>query len=147
MRRRGYDVQARSTDRGLTQKGLKEYYEGLDVKSPSKVERLPKESRKSYVNRSYDNFCNELERQGDGARGYVMMNFEKLNGSRSFSGHAMFYEVKDGSVKFYDGQSNKSGKELDGIFSLADPSSYSYARVDNLKITEQITKAIVSKKR
>lgn len=139
MRQRGYDVQARSKAQGaVTEELYSTMFKNFKMEYP-KTERLAKESRKDYVNRSYDNLCNQLEKYGNGARGYVGIKWEKSN-----SGHAMYWKVENNRVNFYDGQSGKSNPEK--IFALADPAGHSYARLDNLKVTESVTEAVVSKK-
>ena len=138
MRCRGYDVRARKKAHGEYDSKYTEWFKGAKIENP-KLERQPNESRKSFVIRSYDNLCTEIEKQGNGARGYVGVTYEKMS-----SGHSMFYRVENGSVKFYDGQ-NKSVNN-DKIFSLADPTKYVYARLDNCKVTEQVTETVISRK-
>lgn len=138
MRRRGYDVRARRKAHGLVEDAYNDWFEGVKLEYP-KIDRLPKESRKSYVNRSYDNLCNEIEKCGNGSRGYVGICYEKMG-----SGHSMYWEVSNGKVTFYDGQSKTT--KNDKLFALADPSMHSYARLDNLKLKEGITDTVISKK-
>lgn len=139
MRQRGYDVQARSKAKGaVTETLYSNMFEDFKMSYP-KVERASKESRKDYVNRAYDNLCNEIEKCGNGSRGYVGITWEKSN-----SGHAMYWKVENNRVTFYDGQSGKTNPEK--IFALADPNGHSYARLDNLKLKEGVTEAVVSKK-
>lgn len=136
MRRRGYDVRARKKSSGVVEDAYKDWFDNAKIIYPN-LERKPKESRKDYTLRSYDNLCNEIEKYGNGARGYVGVNYEKMN-----VGHSMYWEVSNNKVTFYDGQS-KSTKN-DKVFSLADPSSYSYARLDNLKLKENVTETVIS---
>ena len=139
MRARGYDVQARSKAQGaVTEKLYANMFKDFKMERP-KMERLPNESRKDYVNRSYDKLCNEIEKCGNGARGYVGIKYEKAN-----SGHAMYWKVENNRVTFYDGQSGKTNP--DKIFALADPAYHSYARLDNLKLNDGVTEAVVSRK-
>lgn len=137
MRSRGYDVRARKKAQGIIVSEYQNWFSDIDIKHPA-LAREPKESRKSYVKRSYDNLCKEIEKCGEGTRGYVSVQYEKVN-----SGHAMFWKVSNGRVTFYDGQ-NKTTHN-DKIFSLADPTQYSYARLDNLKLKKQITEAVISR--
>lgn len=139
MRARGYDVQARSKAQGAVTEVL---YSNMfkDFKmNRSKIERLPKESRQDYANRSYNHLCNEIEKYGNGSRGYVGIKYEKMN-----SGHAMYWKVDNNRVTFYDGQSCKINPEK--LFALADPACHSYARLDNLQLKEGVTEAVISKK-
>lgn len=140
MRQRGYDVRARSKAKGaVTEKLYSDMFEGFKMKRLH-TQRAPKESRKDYANRAYNDLCNEIEKFGNGSRGYVGVKWEKTN-----SGHAMYWTVQNDRVSFYDGQSGK--KNLDREFSLADPSSYSYARLDNLKLKDGVTEAVISNRK
>lgn len=140
MRARGYDVQARSKAQGaVTEVLYSNMFKDFKMNRPN-TQQLPNESRKDYVNRSYNNLCNEIEKYGNGARGYVGIKYEKVN-----SGHAMYWKVENDRVTFYDGQSGKMNP--DKVFSLADPSRHSYARLDNLKLKHGVTEAVVSRKR
>lgn len=136
MRQRGYDVRARKKSNGDAETIYGEWFDNVKIEHPS-ISRNTNESRKSYVQRSFDNLSSQLEKQGDGARGYVGFNYEKTN-----SGHSIYYKVSNGQVTYYDGQSGT--KNPDKLFSLADPRSYSYARLDNLQVKEGITNAVIS---
>lgn len=109
MRQRGYDVRARSKAQGaVTEELYSNMFENFKMQH-SITQRNPKESRREYANRSYNNLCNQIEKFGNGARGYVGVIWEKAN-----SGHAMYWKVDNNTVKFYDGQSGK--KDLDKFF-------------------------------
>lgn len=138
MRARGYDVRARKRVNGITEHELKTWFNGLTIRHP-RIKRMPNESRKSFVNRSYDNLCTQIEKFGNGTRGYVGIQYEKIGG-----GHSLFWTVTDGRVTFYDGQNNKSKVQLDKIFALADPEKHSFARLDNYKVKKGITEAVIS---
>ena len=141
MRQRGYDVVARSKGYGDTANLYSKWFEGAKIEQVPTT-RNPGESRKQYANRAYDNLCKTLEKQGDGARGYVGVHFEK-----TASGHAMYYKVENGAVTFYDGQNKSSGVGTDKTFALADPSAHHYARLDNCKVNESVTEACISNKK
>ena len=139
MRARGYDVRARSKAQGAVPEELyANMFEGFKMEYPS-VGIVQGESRKDLVNRSYDNLCKQIEKYGDGSRGYVGIDYEIGN-----CGHAMYWKVSNGRVRFYDGQSGKTNP--DKLFALANPLRYSYARLDNLTLKEGVTEAVVSKK-
>lgn len=138
MRARGYDVRARKKAQGEVDTIYHDWFDGVEIKHP-KVERQPKESRKDYINRSYDKLCDELESYGNGARGYVGIKYEKMN-----SGHSMYWRVDNGRVTIYDGQSGKTNP--DKLFALSDPAYCSYARLDNCKLKDQVTETVVSVK-
>lgn len=136
MRRRGYDVQARRKATGIQTKQYDDWFAGVKHES-SQVERRPKQSRKDWVNASYDKLCQSIEKKGDGARGYVAFQYEKQK-----SGHTLFWEVQNGSVTFYDGQ---SGKVNPGdVFSFSDQ-RYEYGRLDNCKLKPAVTETCISR--
>lgn len=139
MRSRGYDVRARSKAQGaVTEQLYSNMFEDFTMIHAG-VERQPKESRKAYANRAYNELCNKIEKNGNGSRGYVGIQYEKMN-----SGHAMYWKVENNRVTFYDGQSGKANP--DTLFALSDPNYYQYARLDNLKLKDGVTEAVVSRK-
>lgn len=139
MRARGYDVRARSKAQGMvSEKELPRMFDNVKFENP-KLERTPNESRQDYVQRSYNNLCNQIGKYGNNTRGYVSIQYEKGN-----FGHAMFYKVDNDRVTFYDGQ-NKSINP-DRVFALADPTKHQFARLDHLKLKEAVTEAVISNK-
>ena len=141
MRRRGYDVVARSKAYGIVDSDLEKWYKNPKLESPN-ITKNKGENRKQYANRAYNQVCNNIEKYGNGARGYISLSYEGMK-----SGHAMYWEVQNNKVTIYDAQSGKYGSANDKILSLADPSSYTYARLDNLKINDQITETCRSNPR
>lgn len=129
MRARGYDVIARSSGSGDLSTIWKDMFEKSKIENP-RIEREKGESRRQYVTRAFDNFCNQIEKNGNGSRGSAMFMYEKMNGS----GHSIFWEVKNGTVEFYDGQNKRINNT--NLFSLSDPNSYMFVRLDNLKLRE-----------
>lgn len=136
MRSRGYDVRARKKAKGIYVGEYENWFKNVDIKRPV-FSKEKGETRKKFVLRSYDKLCTEIEKFGDGSRGYVGVQYEKGGG-----GHAMFWKVQNGRVTFYDGQNNTTNN--DRIFALSDPTKYSYARLDNLGLKEQVTEAVIS---
>lgn len=140
MRRRGYDTIARSAGMGQYTSAWKQWFDikDSDIKFIQKGDLKNKTlNRKKYANEQYNKLMNELEKQGDGARGYLGIDYEGFN-----SGHAMFWEVTNGKAAIYDGQSGKTN--VDNVISLADPDSYRYIRLDNKKVKPEVTMMIRS---
>lgn len=138
MRARGYDVIARSSGFGDISTIWKRIFKDAKIENP-RIERNKEWSRKEYVTKAFDNFCNEIEKNGNGSRGSAMFMYEKMNGS----GHSIYWEVKNGTVNFYDGQNKKINNT--NLFSLSDPNTYLFCRFDNLKLNEDyITTMVVS---
>lgn len=141
MRRRGFDIQARSSGHGFNTLDFSKWYKGAKVESAGTT-RNPKESQRKYAERSYNNLCDKLEANGPGARGALTLTYRK-----ALSGHAMYWEVgNDGKVTIYDGQcKKKSGSgRMNDTLSMADPSSYEYVRLDNCELADEVTNTVRS---
>lgn len=136
MRRRGYDVEARKKAKGITSNQYDDWFDGL-VHESSHVERLPGQSRKEWVIQNYNQLCKKIEAKGNGSRGYVAFQYQKFG-----SGHTLFWEVFNGEVTFYDGQSGK--KNPGDVFSFSDQ-RYEYGRLDNCKLKSDITETCISR--
>lgn len=140
MRNRGYDVQARSSGQGFLASDYKKWFNNVNVRKVD-IQKQPRESRKNYMNRAYNEFCNKLEKLGNGASGCALFSYDKLIGG----GHSIWFKVENNRVTFYDGQSGKINP--DDLFALADPTKFEYARLDKLKLKEEVTSMVVSKKK
>ncbi len=141
MRARGYDVVARSSGSGDLAGIWKGIFKDAKIENP-RVERIKGETRKEWVTKAFDNFCNQIEKNGEGSRGSAMFMYEKMNGS----GHSIFWKVENGTVVFYDGQCKKINNT--NLFSLSDPNSYMFVRLDNLKLNgDNISTMVVSSDR
>lgn len=145
MRRRGYDVVARSSASGVAVTRFNDLFENPKiVHQKSTSSQSDFKNRKNYMDSRYDEFCQDIASDGDGARGAFVFNYDKMLGSAT--GHCIFYEVNGKTVNFYDGQSGKSGGNVDSLISISDPNSWSYIRLDNLNLKNDITETVVSRK-
>lgn len=140
MRRRGFDVEARRASEGNTSQIWSDWFAGAKVQQ-THIERQKGESRKEWTQKNYKNLCDKLEKFPNGARGYLGLTWDQKVDSVG-SGHALFWEVENGSVNFYDGQSGKKNDMLD--FSLSNQ-VYRFARLDNCKF-KNANQAVVSRK-
>lgn len=117
---------------------------------------------------AYSNLRTSLQNQGEGARGIVVEGFLSINtvddimkGDRATAFHAMNYEVgKDGKIMIFDTQSHRMSKNLGrevqeysngnivfpGFADTIDPREIYVMRTDNLEPSEEITKAVYSRK-
>lgn len=140
LRERGYDVQARKKNAGEATAIYSDWFKDIKYQT-AKFNKEKGESRKSFVMRSYENLCQKLESFGEGSRGYLGMTWENAN-----SGHVVNWIIEDGNAIFYDGQnpiSYESDKYGD-MFSFT-TQEYTYARLDNLKLKEGVTSAVISR--
>lgn len=131
LRQRGYDVTAQMDSEGYTFGDLKRWYPDAKMERNSRFDADGKVvKQKDYVQNTIDN----LKKQGDGARGNLMVFFT------AGGGHSIVYEVKNGQLFFKDGQANKVYTEkatLTNAFTiqglLNQTSVNSYARLDNIE--------------
>lgn len=139
LRRRGYDVQARSADTG----SLYDYngrFQNAKTKTYS-PERREQESKKEYFNRHYNDVMNDIEKYGEGSRGAFSLFYDQKLGQSA--GHTMFWEVKNGKVRLLDPQSG-SEKTAQDCIALSEINSWMVTRLDNLKLKENITEAVMN---
>lgn len=139
MRRRGYDVEARRSGHGNSTDTYKTWFDGVEMKN-SFTPRANNESRKSWVERSYNSLVKSLEENPNGSRGFCAFNFEKMN-----SGHTISWEIENGEVVFYDSQHHSNPLSVDKVFSFSDQ-NYLWGRLDNCKVTDEVSMAVVSRK-
>ena len=168
LRRRGYDVEARRRDDGSNAGGAEKYFKNgkfstLNIDFENKeifkmsMEEYKKNGKYDYLDaakksrvKAYKSLCKELTKQGDGARGILVIGWvidaRDLTKRTSYF-HALNYAVIEGSVEFYDSQSASKGADHAYGFSYryVDPRDYSYMRTDNLELSKEVTKAVVSK--
>lgn len=139
LRRRGYDVRARRSGHGNSTSRYTDMFPGLK-QQVSSLSREAGESRKSWVMRSYQYLAKNLEANPEGSRGFVAFNYEKMG-----SGHTMFWEIQNGQVIFYDGQSGGTSG-VDKCLSFSDQ-NYLWGRLDNCSITDEVGTVAVSRKK
>lgn len=137
MRRRGYDVEARRSGHGMSTSKYSDWFENVEYKNVKGI-RIKGESRKSWVMGTYEALTKEIEKLPEGARGFCAFQYENMR-----NGHTVSWEIKNGSVTFYDGQSGNT--KTDKVFSFSNQ-NYVWARLDDLKLKPGITDACVSKK-
>lgn len=133
LRRRGFDVQAMKNARGVESgKCFDGWFKDVKMESVSSV-RGSNETKKHFINRSFNNLCLKLEALGDGARGGVNVLFKK-----GMSGHSIYFEVHNNWVSFYDTQNSIVSPNK--LFKNTQP-NYTYARLDNLQLDGSIGEA------
>lgn len=138
MRQRGYDVSASPRSQGTTEEEYKKYFKGVKIKSAGAL-KDPKETRKQWAERCYDSLCQELSSYGPNARGFVSFAWEN-----AVSGHTMTWVTNSsGEVYFYDPQDGK--KNATSNLSLSNQ-QYIWARLDNCRIDDSITKVVENRK-
>lgn len=132
MRRRGYDVTSRKASIGYGYDDVTRWFPKAKVKQVDVTVANKAELAREVITRKklISNTVDELKKQGNGARGNLMVTWSKTN-----SGHSMVYEVKDGKVVIRCTQSNKTYKDPGKI--LRRCKSVSYARLDNVDFDKE----------
>ena len=132
LEKRGYDVQAARASVGYLPTDIKKWYPKTEIYefSPS-IRNKPGENL-AYKRSSKDakvfesELSSELLKQGDGARGNLMLTWKGTRG-----GHSIIYQVKDGKVEYLDGQINK--KYDYSLFKNVSSTGLLWARLDNVE--------------
>lgn len=119
MRRRGYDVTANKAGLGYMDHELTKFFKGYKHETISKREKGL--STKKYIEQTIE----KIEQQPEGSRGNLSVTWF-MGG-----GHSMFYEIKDGKMVVYDGQSGKILKNPKSM--LMNTMDVSIGRLDNLQ--------------
>lgn len=128
MRKRGYDVTAQLDSEGYNFGDLKRWYPKAKVEKSTRINADGSVmKRKEYV----QNTINAIQKQGNGARGNLMVWFRSGWDGSGGGGHSMIYEVQNGKVIIKDGQTGRTYKNPMKIFNMTDASSF--ARLDNIK--------------
>ena len=140
MRERGYDVQARLRNDGGYEKDIRKWYNNPPDFTHIQVNLDTNESTHSRRERAYNTIMNQLEKQGDGARGYFGVAF-MWGGA-----HAMYYKVENGKVNIYNPQN--ANEDVTNMLAMAHPNGFSYLRLDNLTPREDgVGDAVISRKK
>lgn len=127
LRQRGYDVTAQLDSQGYNFGDLKRWYPKAKFEKSTRVNSDGSVmKRKDYIN----NTINMIQKQGDGARGNLMVWFAKGWDGSGGGGHSMVYEVRGDKVIIKDGQTGKVYKNPQKILAMTDASSF--ARLDNI---------------
>lgn len=135
LRKRGYDVEAMpiSVLEGPQIDDILSWYDGaVEVTERSIRATLPEDERYNNNTRAAA-LENSLEAYGDGARGHLAM-YWKYGG-----GHDIVWEIENGEAVFRDCQTNE-------VYDIAEilpyVNNYSFVRVDNCDITEDVLRTV-----
>lgn len=130
LRSKGYDVTAKSTGGKQQILGgvVEECFKGAKVMDGSAVKfgRSRQDAAEMLVNKF-----------GNNASGVVSVQWKKeLTPNNKGGGHIFNWEIKDGVVKFFDGQSNKDDSAVSSLYwRMMNPNdSLTIARLDNTEI-------------
>ena len=124
MRRRGFDVQAKTASVGYSYDDVNVWYPKAKVMKIEHKNTILDEM--GYTHTLTRDTKKILAAQGDGARGNIMVHWDMDHGG---GGHSMVYEVQKGKVIIRCPQSNQTWKDASILNSCM---SVSYARLDNV---------------
>lgn len=141
LRRRGYDVEATGINNtcGEDLPFFKSFFKNIDLHNVQKNKRQSGETISDFQKRSVRDLGSTLEKYGNGARGFIAMNYQC---NPSGGGHVLSWEIINGKARFYDGQDGS----IDAVPFLEKtiyPNSCHYIRLDNLEIRPQILDEVV----
>lgn len=135
MRRRGFEVVANKTERGLTSNQIQSMYKNAKVyKITGDKPYVMKNGR--FINEDLTKqVTKQMAKEPDGSRGVLMMTW-----SNGISGHATAYEKNNGQVYIFDAQNGKKYP----VSEYSDRSrDFEYFRTDNLDINPSQIKKVV----
>lgn len=130
LRRRGYDVEANTTELGRYMEDPMSYFNLRAVGA-------------KFSTRSYDELKSKLQREPEGARGNIISGVGNFD-----SRHSMVWEKKNGDIIIRDCQSNTLYNSIDeSIIRSKSRYEYEYIRTDNATINwDAIRDAVVERK-
>lgn len=136
LRSKGYDVTAKSTGGKQQILGgvIEECFKGAKVMDGSAVKfgRSRQDAAEMLVNKF-----------GNNASGVVSVQWKKSSPLKG--GHIFNWEIKDGVVKFFDGQNNRDDSKVSGYWNFINANdSLTIARLDNAEINFDAIKKYVT---
>ena len=132
LRRRGYDVRARKASYGYRTDDLLHWYPEAKVNKISGMNENGKPSHRDMM----EKVKTELVKQGEGARGNLMIRWSNMSG-----GHSVAYEIQNGNLKIIDAQINKIYSNPESFLRHCS-ADIKYARLDNVEFDEQKIKEV-----
>lgn len=132
LRRRGYEVRAKKASYGYLTQDVKAWYPKAKINTVSGVDQKGRPSNKAMIS----NLKNELVKQGNGARGNLMVTWKNMKG-----GHSVAYEILNGQLCIVDAQIGKLYNNVDSLLKRCEP-TVEYARLDNVKFSTKNIKEV-----
>lgn len=125
MRRRGYEVSANKASRGYKEEDALRWYKNSKLSTVQKPTALSfKEAFLGNKNLT-EKVTRELVKQGEGARGNLMLSWNVQGG-----GHSVVYEIKDNKLILRDCQDGRTYNNPAKLINTA--CGASYIRLDNI---------------
>lgn len=128
MRRRGYDVTAKTAGGGFKTEEINDWYPNAKIQNvkPDKNYTFREKMAKQPQKDATQKFVDTVSKYGDGARGNLMFTYDGL-----MAGHSVCWENQNGKTVILDAQINKVYKDP---FILLQQSNadLNFARTDNV---------------
>jgi hypothetical protein len=134
LRHRGYDVEA-NPGIGMSIESLADMFDG------AKVQRAARISMTEDAHEMKQKVEQDVLAWGEGARGAIRGDW--LLAPRDRPGHLFSLEVRDGVVKYEDGQLNKENVKH---FERMKPQTIAYVRLDNTKPNDKVLNAVKNRR-
>lgn len=136
LRRRGYDVKANPVKSLQSAQYLLDMFDKPDIYDVDPVKSI--KDPYDRAKRSYEKIEKRILKQGEGARGSLLISWDE------WSGHAVSYEVSKGKLVLIDGQSGKVySNPFEDMVQYSD-GEISYMRLDNVDFNPTKVKKAVS---
>lgn len=132
LRRRGYEVTAKKASYGYLTEEIKAWYPNAKINTVNGVNEKGKPSTKAMIT----TLTNELVKQGNGARGNLMIQWRGMRG-----GHSVAYEISNGKVQIVDAQIGKIYDNPNKFLMQCTP-KVEYARLDNIKFNPKTIREV-----
>jgi hypothetical protein len=136
LRRRGYEVRAKKASYGYHQKEINAWYPKAKLKTINDVPDGKNIIFETTKKETITKVKNELIKQGNGARGNMMIVWKHTTAA-----HSVAYEVSNNNVTFIDAQCNKTYKDPDSFLKKCAP-TFTYARLDNVDFNTKNIKEV-----
>ena len=147
MRRRGYDVTANKASYGYNFTNVNRWF-NADIDTSFMIDRKSDTFRQDVLDANKkarhgknielaENVINKLIKQGDGARGNLMVTWGIRQG-----GHSVVYEIKNGEMIIRDCQANKIYNQNAAKKLLKHCMQASFARLDNAEFNNATIKEV-----
>lgn len=149
MRRRGDQVRSQEALEGVSQEAINKAIKNLKSKDIKEVSTRTTNAGKAVgmSEKEYDNMVDDILKDGENSRGQVTLQWKGANEhTGNLGGHALNYEVKDGTFYLVDPQINKvySGKQAYKY--LSDANNVKTIRTDNKQFDKNITEKYYTEK-
>lgn len=132
LRRRGYEVRAKKASYGYNINDFKTWYPKAKWNTVKGVNEKGKPSTKNMIS----NLKNDLIKQGEGARGNIVITWSKMRG-----GHSVAYEISNNRLHIIDAQTGKIYDSPDNFLKRCSP-EVEYARLDNIDFNVKTIKEV-----